>query len=154
MTPQDLSEVLDLRMLLEPHAASEASRFSGSSEVACMRAAVEQQRETADSDQLASMRCARDFHLAVVGAARNSRLLKSLSHCYDETARAHHIIPELRDHMAHPTELDEHEAILEAIAAGHPEAAAEAMRAHLRTIHQATSRRLAGESSLWAAASR
>lgn len=149
MTPQDLSEVLDLRMLLEPHAAAEASRFAGSQEVAQMRAAVEAQRETAETDQLASMRSARDFHLAVVHAARNTRLLGTLTHCYDETARAHHIITELRDHMAHPLEVEEHEAIIAQIESGRPAEAAEAMRAHLRTIHRATSQRLAGGSGLW-----
>src|SRR5699024_5545042 len=37
MTSQDLREVTDMRMLLEPHAASEAARFANGDAIAHMR---------------------------------------------------------------------------------------------------------------------
>ena len=149
MTSQDLREVTDMRMLLEPHAASEAARFANGDAIAHMRHMLELQREAAERDPKQALFRARDFHSAVAEAARNKRISYQLERCYDETARAHHVIPELQAHMQHDEEIAEHEAIMDAIDTGDPSAAMDAMKNHLRTIRSVTAQRLEAGSSLW-----
>lgn len=149
MTPQDLAEVLDLRMLLEPHAAAEAARFADMDAVARLRTILERQREEAGVDPLAAMREAHAFHQVVAQTARNARLVSQLQHHLDETSRAHHVIPSLRAYMGVPGELREHEVILKAISTGDSAGARQAMRTHLHTIRTVTSRHLDRGSALW-----
>lgn len=149
MTPQDLAEVLDLRMLLEPHAAAEAARFADTESVARLRTILERQRATTDVDPLAAMREARTFHRTIADIGRNSRLAFQLQHHLDETARAHYVIPALRSNMGAPDELREHETILHAISTGDSAGASKAMQAHLRTIHTVTKGHLDNGPTLW-----
>lgn len=72
-----------------------------------------------------------------------------LERCFDETARAHHVLPGLNAHMGDEVELREHAAILDAVADQDPEAAAAAMAAHLRTIRHVTLRHGSRPDSLW-----
>lgn len=149
MTSQDLREVTDVRMLLEPHAASEAARFADGEAVARMKALVDLQREASETDPVKAMHYAREFHGAIAVASRNSRISAQLLRCFDETARAHYVIPELQAHMHNDDELAEHEAIMDAISRGDAEAALEATKKHLRTIRSVTTQRLERGSALW-----
>lgn len=149
MTSQDLREVTDVRMLLEPHAASEAARLADGDAVARMKALVDLQREASETDPVKAMHYAREFHGAIAVAARNSRISAQLLRCLDETARAHYVIPELQAHMHDDDELAEHEAILDAISKGDAVAALEATKKHLRTIRSVTAQRLESGSALW-----
>ena len=106
-----MQEPLDLRMLLEPHAARGAAGCLTNDLVAGLREDLDAQRETAES------------------AALDKRL--------DETARAHHIFPGLQDYMGAPDEQAGHELIYAAVAAGDPVDAEAAMRPHLSSIHAA-----------------
>src|SRR5699024_10299867 len=96
-----------------------------------------------------AMHYAREFHRAMAVASRNSRISAQLQRCFDETARAHYIIPELQAHMHNDDELAAHEAIVEAISKGDATAALEAMKGHLRTIRAVTAQRLESGSALW-----
>ncbi len=149
MSPQDLGEVLDLRMLLEPHAAAEAARYATPRTASTLRAALDLQRKFTDGDALDAMGAARDFHLAVAEGARSTRLTAALVRVLDDMARAHHVLPGLQDQMAHPQELAEHEAIMEAIAAGDGTAAARAMRTHLSSVRTTVLDHLQRTSALW-----
>lgn len=149
MTQQDLQEVLDLRMLLEPHAAAEAARLRNEQAVARLRTILESQREVSQNDPLAAMRTAREFHRVIAQTAQNSRLEAQLLRSLDETARAHYVIPDLQAHMSTAEELVEHERIVEAIAQGDVTAAERAMRVHLRTIRAVTIGKLDRRSGLW-----
>lgn len=149
MAPQDLAEVLDLRMLLEPHAAGEAARHANAALLGSLRDALDRQREVSPTDPIEGMREARRFHETLASGARNSRLADALHRCFNETSRAHHILPGLREHMTDAVELDEHEAVYSAVASGDAAAAEDAMRAHLRTIHATVTRQFARGSGLW-----
>ena len=149
MAAQDLSEVLDLRMLLEPHAAAEAARHATAGTVSALRSALDRQGELTGGDALDAMGAARGFHLAVAEEARNARLVTAIERVLDDMARAHHVLPGLQAQMAHPHELAEHEAILEAIAAGDGPAAGQAMRKHLRSVREAVLEHLQRTSTLW-----
>lgn len=152
MSGQDLGEVLDLRMLLEPHAAAEAARQATAGTVPALLSALDRQRELTGGDPLEAMGAAREFHLAVAGEARNARLVAALERVLDDMARAHHVLPGLQSQMAHPHELAEHEAIIEAIAAGDGPAAGQAMRRHLHSVREAVLENLQRTSTLWSGA--
>ena len=145
----DVQETLDLRMLLEPHAAAAAAGFLDPSLVAELRQLLDTQAELSTTDPLGSMRSAQEFHQRIANASRNTRLAQSLHHCFDETARAHHVLPGLQSYMGAPTELSEHEDIYAAIAAGDARAADAAMRQHLRSIRTAMAQQFTDPGSLW-----
>lgn len=134
MTQQDLTEVLDLRMLLEPHAAAECARFADAETIQRLRQCIDRQETAGPADPMARTERARSFHLEIAYASRSSRLITMLQKCHEEMVRAHHVIPQLRDHLGNPRELEEHETIYRAIAGGRGELAAAHMRDHLRTI--------------------
>lgn len=150
MTPHDLAEVLDMRMLLEPHAAAEAARRADGAAVERLRDHLQRQDEVDEDDgPLGRTQQARHFHAEIARASRNSRLESTLHRCFEEMVRAHHVLPELREHLQLPDEVREHEEILTAIAQGRPQQAEAAMGGHLRTIHGSISARMAVASSLW-----
>lgn len=146
----DVQETLDLRMLLEPHAAAAAAGFLPQHLVGNLRGLLDTQAGFSDSDPLAAMHAAQAFHQGIADASRNTRLADSLRRCLDETARAHHVLPGLQHHIGTPIELAEHEAIYAAIAAGDARAAQEAMRVHLRSIRTAMAQQFTDPGSLWA----
>lgn len=146
----DVQETLDLRMLLEPHAAAAAAGFLPQYLTARLRQLLDAQAEASSTDPLSAMNLAQDFHQAIADASRNTRLADSLRHCFDETARAHHVLPGLQRYMGIPTELEEHEAIYAAISASDARAAEDAMRVHLRSIRTAMAQQFTDPGSLWA----
>lgn len=146
----DVQETLDLRMLLEPHAAAAAAGFLPQHLTASLRQLLDAQAEVSSTDPLAAMNLAQDFHQAIADASRNTRLAESLRHCFDETARAHHVLPGLQHYMGIPTELEEHEAIYAAISASDARAAEDAMRVHLRSIRATMAQQFTDPGSLWA----
>jgi DNA-binding GntR family transcriptional regulator len=146
----DVQETLDLRMLLEPHAAAAAAGFLPQQLTAQLRQLLDTQAALSPADPLGAMNAAQEFHQAIAEASRNSRLADSLRRCFDETARAHHVLPGLQHYMGAPTELAEHEAIYAAIAAADARAAEDAMRVHLRSIRSAMAQQFTDPGSLWA----
>lgn len=145
----DVQETLDLRMLLEPHAAAAAAGFLPRQLTVRLRQLLDAQAEVSSTDPLAAMNLAQDFHQAIADASRNTRLAESLRHCFDETARAHHVLPGLQHYMGIPAELEEHEAIYAAISASDARAAEDAMRVHLRSIRTAMAQQFTDPGSLW-----
>lgn len=149
MTQQDLTEVLDLRMLLEPHAAAECARFADAETIHRLRQCIDRQESAGQNNPIARTQRARSFHLEIAHSARSTRLVTTLQRCHEEMVRAHHIIPQLRDHLGNPRELEEHVAIYRAIAEGRGDLAAQHMRDHLRTIRSTMGVDLGAEALLW-----
>lgn len=146
----DVQETLDLRMLLEPHAAASAAGFLSPALVAELRQILDAQAEVSTENPLAAMEAAQRFHQCIADASRNTRLADTLRHCFDETARAHHVLPGLQRYMSAPAEQAEHEAIYEAIAGADARAAESAMRVHLRSIRATMAQQFNDPGSLWA----
>lgn len=145
----DVRETLDLRMLLEPHVARCAAGFLTDDLVAGLRGDLDAQREAAAVSPLLAMASARSFHRRLAAGSRNGRLAAALDKCLDETSRAHHVLPGLQEYMGTPEEQAEHELIYAAVAAGNAEAAEQAMRAHLRSIHAAMASQFTAPGDLW-----
>lgn len=134
MDAADLLEILDLRAVLEAHAAALAARTADAEAVHRLRERWEAQRDATGLEPLERTLRARDFHAEISRIADSGRLRAVLDGLHREMVRAHHVLPELRWHLAEDIELREHREILEAVAAGEPERSAQAMRTHLESI--------------------
>lgn len=146
---QDIHEVLELRMLLEPRAAANVARFHSMQNLAELRGYLAEQEHLAPADPIAAMLAARRFHEALSAANRNSRITSALTKCFNETARGHFVLPSMQTYMSQSQELKEHQEILAAISAADAPAAQEAMRRHLKSIHQAMLGQQQESDQLW-----
>jgi len=79
----------------------------------------------------------RMFHLRIAEAADNGPLLRVVTELFDE--RNSPLFEQLGQHFEAPDSwrlaLAEHQAVIDAIAAGQPQAAGDAMRRHLQRSH-------------------
>jgi GntR family transcriptional repressor for pyruvate dehydrogenase complex len=139
-TANVLGEFVEARRMLEVQAAALAAERASDEDVdaltqafAQMRAAAERRHTTSATEELYHQ-ADLDFHAALLEAAKNrvlSRMIRPIRAALVEARRAlaH---PEYRAQRAIP----EHERILTAVVAHDPEAAREAMGAHLATVEQ------------------
>ncbi|MFC7405586.1 GntR family transcriptional regulator [Georgenia alba] len=144
----DLREVLDLRMLLEPHAAGSAAEFVDDVVLEDLRAAVERQ-SAAGEGTVEATRSARRFHGAVARGSRNGHLAEALERCFVDMSRAHHLHAGLHASLSTAADVSGHEAVFSAIAAGDAMAAEEAMRTHLRSVRRTVMAQLHRAGRLW-----
>lgn len=127
-TLEDLIEVFEMRLLLEPALAARAAELAAPAGVGEVRRAFEaMQASVGDTDRLLVLD--RDFHLAIARAAGNERAVEVLGSLRNlvltrgvgttSTART-------------ATELvEDHRGIVSGIASGDPQAAAREMRRHV-----------------------
>jgi DNA-binding GntR family transcriptional regulator len=127
----DLRALIDFRLLIEPAAAAAAAR-SPSTEAAAELVEFAHSGGAGDYDDTANrldMVYDATFHDKIAEMGGNPWLRESLARL-----RSHLRMYRLYHHARHAAATKpEHIAIAEAIAAGDPDAAAEAMRAHLTT---------------------
>lgn len=136
MDVDDLSEVLELRTLLEARAAGRCARSAGPAQIADLTEKWEAQRDALGLEPLERTLRARDFHTSIALAAGSQRLTAILEGLHQEMVRAHHVLPQLRWHLSEEIELREHREILEAVVAGDSARAELAMRTHLESIRR------------------
>lgn len=133
--------IWEVREGIEAQAARLAAARRDDGDLRAMRAALDEMAASiaAGDDGIEGDR---HFHLAVVEAARNpllSKLMAELAELVDRTSEAS------LTHAGRPTvSLEGHRAILDAIASGDGDAAAERMRAHVETSREAISTPEAG----------
>lgn len=132
----DLSEILELRTLLESRAAARCARCADSEQIEELTQRWEAQRDALGLEPLERTLLARDFHAGIAQAAGSHRLAGILEGLHHEMVRAHHVLPQLRWHLSEEIELREHREILAAITAGDPERAEAAMRTHMVSIRE------------------
>ena len=129
----DIGEVFGLRAMIEPTLIAEAARNSGSAAVETLRARLDEQRSSKD-DLHASLDAARRFHLAAAQLAHNRRAENILERLLAEVRRLHYLMPDMESHITSSVEIDAHEAILKAVEARDPDAAAALMRDHINEV--------------------
>lgn len=141
-TPLDL---MTARLLLEPQVASEAALHADASDVAHLRAKVSEGR--AAGDRAACEQADDAFHRAVAETSRNPVLIGFLIYLSGarrrvtwqrEWDRTYRSIPPDEFQTIHS---EQHDAVVDAIAAANQEDAARAMRDHLRIIEAAMAMR-------------
>jgi GntR family transcriptional regulator, rspAB operon transcriptional repressor len=113
---QDVKEIFELRLLLEPGLFVQAMRTSNGRAHEQLRRMVEAQHLTGVDDSAAS--AGRGFHLAAVGLTRNERALATVSNLLNEVRRLHHLMPGIETHGSAEDMLTDHEAIVDAMTAG------------------------------------
>lgn len=127
----EIRDVMELRLIIEPPLIAAAARNVTPELVQAMRQRLQEQ--FSENSTLKDWTdAAREFHMIAVRASKNERAVGLVAGLFDETTRMHHLLPQAVNHLRSSEEHDAHLAILRAIEAGDPEAASEAMTAHLR----------------------
>lgn len=126
----DVRDVMELRLILEPPLLASAARNTSDELVAELRSLLDQQFNP-DLDLEGRVQAAREFHLTCARASRNARAATLVRILTDEINRLHHLMPMVEDHISSPTERAAHEAILDSIARSDAAAAESQMREHL-----------------------
>jgi len=136
VTAEGPLETIRARQLIESELAAQAARQMKKAQIAGLREAIalmEQEaaagREPARGDRL--------FHTRIAEAADNSVLLRVVTELFDE--RHNPLYEQLGSHFetasTWATAIEEHRAVVEAIAARSPQAARDAMARHLASSH-------------------
>lgn len=127
---QDVREVMELRLILEPPLVAQAARTATAEQLQQLREILDRQfLETAELED--RLTAAAEFHRVAVVASRNTRAAGLLDSLTAEISRLHHLMPVVRDHIFSEEEREAHEAILDAIASGDGAGAEKRMREHL-----------------------
>ncbi len=142
ISARDISENFELRLMLEVPAAGLAAHRASSKDLAALGAQHERalgRLTTGPQDDpltyLESLNAGnKEFHVAVAAMSNNKRLERVIEGLLEETQRTFFLYSR---HPNAPTTDDHHVAILRAIASKDPNAARQAMAAHL---HEAQDR--------------
>lgn len=125
-------EILQARCLIESGIAEEAARLATSVGIARIDTILERMEQSLN-DASVALACDRDFHTAIADIIGNSALKHFAGLIYD--SRMSPYFKKLASYFEGPhtwkLALEEHRIIRDAIAAGDPAAAREAMRRHL-----------------------
>jgi DNA-binding FadR family transcriptional regulator len=125
-------ELLRAREFLESAIAEQAARVATRDDIARIDASLLAMEQVEHPGE-ASMVHDRAFHVAIAGSLGNAVLVRVVGELFDQ--RLNPYFAQLAHYFESPgtwrTALDEHRAVREAIAAHDPDAAREAMRAHL-----------------------
>jgi DNA-binding GntR family transcriptional regulator len=151
VTVLDHSAVMELyrmREVLEGTAASLAAQHATEAEIAVLRDMIDQEAAfTDDTRALAGRNVA--FHNTIYAAAHNRYLLRSLNGLRDSMALLGETTYSVPGRIE--SALQEHRAVVDAIARRDPAAADRTMRAHLSGAQHARLRQMQGNSSQTAA---
>lgn len=132
---QDLTQITEVRLLNEPYCARLAALHAGDAEraalgdIVCRSEPVVRARDTARM-----ITCDREFHAAIVAAARNDVLEDILLKLHDRSLRFWFISLTAREQP--DAVMREHQRIVDAIQARRPDAADAAMRAHIESFRR------------------
>jgi len=124
VTPQDINELLDLRLLLEPASIRLAAPRLTAAEIAELRrlSEVGYNSRSRESERR-FLRANRDFHLIIARASGNERLAQVLEQVFNEATRMLYLTMDASQNHSQ-TWRDGHQAICDALERGDGEAAA------------------------------
>ncbi|CAG0989467.1 Putative L-lactate dehydrogenase operon regulatory protein [Burkholderiales bacterium] len=136
-------ELLAARRMIEGEIAAAAAKLVKRSDLAALRATLDAMRD-ADGDAARRDLADREFHVRIAEATRNGALAHVVDALWEQRRgelwtriEGHFHTPELRLRT-----LEDHAAIVDALAAGDPVAARAAMRRHLARVAREFQRRL------------
>jgi DNA-binding GntR family transcriptional regulator len=129
----DVIEVLSLRYILEPRLAADAALRRLPHHIEQLRALLEEDRRSPSIEE--GIEPGMRQHELIAEIAGNGRAVSVMRALFDESRRINVLIP-ASPPLSQAPDHDEHEQIIEAIAAGNPEAATAAMAAHLVAMRQ------------------
>lgn len=132
LTPQDVEDVFELRLLLEPRAAALAARDITASQLRRVEAALAEARRAHDvNDATDAFAAGRQFRDAWLAAVRNTRLASGIARYADQVALVRRLTlgnlqrrqtviasyQELRDAFAHKDSVAAHDSMLRLVLA-------------------------------------
>jgi GntR family transcriptional regulator, transcriptional repressor for pyruvate dehydrogenase complex len=123
-----LEELLEARLLLEVPLAGLAARRSDEATVKRLREALRAARRSPDDAALAAIDA--DIHRTIAAAAAGNRVIRALTDWTFEVAQPS-TVRATRPEVVRSAVIDQHEALLAAIAEGDASSAERAMRDHL-----------------------
>ncbi|MCW1100271.1 GntR family transcriptional regulator [Streptomyces sp. RS2] len=134
LDPEALTDLFEMRLLLEPRAASLAAENAGEEDLRQLRTIVDEMRHHPESGAKYSQYrqftlLDQDFHDALAYATGRPLLAEAVTRLHSHL----HMFRLNSAPGAAGTTINEHERIVDAIAQRNPEKAAEAMAAHLRS---------------------
>ena len=136
-------ELLAARRMIEGEIAASAAKLAKRPDLAALRATLDEMRD-ADDDFARRDAADREFHLRIAGITRNGALAHVVAALWDERRgelwtriEKHFHTPELRART-----IEDHAAIVDALAEGDPDAARAAMQRHLARVAREFQRRL------------
>lgn len=133
---QDIRNIMDLRLSIEPPITATAARRSTPELVEKLEALLRRQSDDSVPHE-ERLEAANDFHRTIAATARNERAEKLLNIYFDETTRLHYLFEEANDHVISDAELNSHQTILDAIATKNEEQARQEMITHLEESNEA-----------------
>lgn len=127
---QDIREVMDLRLMLEPPLFGAAARNVTEDVVKELQGIM---REQFDPDATFEQRLssAEAFHLSCVRTSGNAWAVTIVKRLVEEISRLHYLLPGVEMHLTSDAEHSAHQQIFDAIVAGDAPAAEKAVRDHL-----------------------
>lgn len=129
----DVLEMIDVRIVNETYCARLAVARADESDIAELsRILDDSEKKATSSDTVRQMMLDRDFHGTLARATKNAVLAECIRTLHDRSLRFWFI--SLRDPVHHVAVKDEHRAILDAIRARNPDAAADAIRNHIESF--------------------
>jgi DNA-binding FadR family transcriptional regulator len=133
-------EILHAREVLEPSVAAEAAILAGCEHVGTLDRILAQMEKSGGSDKWISLD--REFHVAIAASLSNGMLARFIGQLFDQRMNPYfrRLASYFEDASTWSQALAEHRVIRDAIAAGDPEAARQAMRQHLKLSQQRFSR--------------
>ncbi len=149
----DVLEMIDVRIINETYCARLAAARADENDIAEMARILDESEKVATvSDIDRQMTLDRDFHTILSRAARNKVLADFMRTLHDRSLRFWFI--SLRDPAHHIAVQEEHWAILNAIKARDPNAAGNAIRAHIESFRTNLMRHILGEGRIRTKSSR
>jgi DNA-binding FadR family transcriptional regulator len=125
-------EILQAREILEPSVAAEAAILAGSEHIGILDQILAQMEKSGGNDKWISLD--REFHVAIAASLSNGMLARFIGQLFDQRMNPYfrRLASYFEDASTWSQALVEHRVIRDAISAGNPEAARQAMRRHLR----------------------
>jgi DNA-binding FadR family transcriptional regulator len=133
-------EILHAREILEPPVAAEAAILADPEHVGPLDQILAQMEQSGGSDKWISLD--REFHVAIAASLSNGTLARFIGQLFDQRMNPYfrRLASYFEDASTWSQALAEHRVIRDAIAAGDPEAARQAMRQHLKLSQERFSR--------------
>ncbi|MEP9354340.1 GntR family transcriptional regulator [Xanthobacter sp. KR7-65] len=141
ISEDEVRDMVDVRLLNECFCARLAAERADGAALSALKENVRRGAQAAtDRDIKALMALDREFHATVSGGARNPVLGEILKNLHERAQRVWFV--SLRDASHHRRVMDEHAAIVDALAARDADAAEQATRAHILSFAANLTRQL------------
>lgn len=135
LSPAELMEIYDLRVLVEPVLARAAAARISDDELQGLHAIVGRMRRAAQEDRRMDVVLGdREFHAEIGRISHRSLTAQIFEHFSEHVRRFTELM--MTSYTNLEFMVDEHEVLIEALASGDPERAAREMQAHLEDARQ------------------